>query len=199
MGPIINDSIISTGAEYSAPCTGYVSSCIKAFHPTQIHIGQWLLDARLLNIPLDVRIRGTTALQFHQGRYENHCGRLMLNAVPANNEASVKMKIGLVKTNVYMRPRYLFPEITTETTQMPGYVSASPIQRIVHVFGERVVIIGPDIYGTSDYVGSYGFISYSGYQLPVDQACVRFSSPGQYVGQGSYFMETSLCRSRVDY
>ena len=169
---------------------------IKHFLTTETCSGQWLLDARLLNKRLDIRIKGTTTTLFSNGRYEGQCGHIVLDAVPISTEAPVKIRIGFEQTKANFRPRYLIPEVTTET---PQYISASTARPIVQAPGERVVIIGPDIYGNSDLVGSFGLVICTPYAFPMDQACVQVCPPGPNVGCASYFVETSLCRSRPDY
>src|SRR6266487_3913977 len=106
------------------------------------YVGQWLLDKRLLKKRLDVHIKGTSTTLFYNGCYENHCGHVLLDAVPVSTEASVRVKISFEQMKANIRVRYLIPETTNET---PGFVSASQARPIVHAYGERVVIIGPDV------------------------------------------------------
>jgi hypothetical protein len=177
-----------------APAPGK-SPCTSASHFIKTQIGQWLLDARLLKKRLDVRIQGTRVVLFHNGRYEGACGRITLDTIPATTEAAIRVLVGYERTKANLRPRFLIPETSTET---PHLILAQNARPIVQAFGERVVIIGPDVYGNSDLVGNYGLVLRTQYMLPADQACVQVCSNEPAEGRASYFVDTSLCRSRPD-
>src|SRR5690242_5773428 len=100
------------------------------------YIGQWLLDKWLLKKQLDVRIKGTSATLFYNGRYENQCGHVLLDAVPLSTEASVRVKVGFEQMNANIRVCYLIPKTTNET---PRIISASQACPIMQAYGERVV------------------------------------------------------------
>src|ERR1700675_1044873 len=117
--------------------------------------GEWLLDPRLLN-------KGTLSTLFHNGRYENQCGFIILKKVPSSVTESVTVKVRFSQSQWPFHPRYLLPEMTPEN---PPFVPAEAAQPIVSVIGKCVVIVGPDLYNNSSAVGSYGQIVQSGYQM----------------------------------
>jgi hypothetical protein len=151
-----------------------------------------LLDSRLLCRKLDICIKGTQSTLFHNGRYENHCGFIVLKKVPIDVNSSVMVKIGYTQSQKQFQPRYLIPQITTENPPVITREAATPL---VLAVGCRVVIIGADLYGNSDLVGCYGCIVNSGYALPVNQAFLLVVSQGPWYGRGFYFHQSSLCRS----
>jgi hypothetical protein len=165
------------------------------------YLGMWLLDGRLINKKLDVRIRGTQgnscSKSFYKGRYEGRCGFIFLDRIPDGVDGSVEVKMGVDQTRRRFQARHLFPETTTER---PPHVDAEAAKPMVSVLSQiqRVVIIGPDVYGNSNAVGSYGEIVNSGYELLPGQALVMLTS-GPYIQQPWYFHERSLCRSDEDH
>lgn len=157
-----------------------------------ICLGQWMLDPRLTGKKLDVRIQGTRVTLFHNGHYENKCGFVVLKRVPTDVNDSVVVRIGFEQTQRPFLLRYLVPERTTER---PGFVQAAVAKPIIQDFGERVVIIGPYLNGSSDTVGSFGTIYSSYFPLQPGHVLVMVhSNPPAYL----YFDEDSICRSHVE-
>jgi hypothetical protein len=153
--------------------------------------GEWLLDDRLLNKRLDVRIEGTTKTLFRNGRYENQSGYLVLTDKPSTLDTSVTVRIGYRESQLSFPIRFIIPETTTERE---GFNSNPVGQPINSVPGERVVIIGRDAEGVTEMVGNYGFVIECIYPLLPGQACVVLSS-GALREQVRYFFVESLCRS----
>ena len=159
----------------------------------RVVVGKWLLDSRLLNKRLDIRIRGTKKTLFHNGRYENQCGFTVLTQVPSSVNESVTVKLGYEQTKRKFQLCYLFPEMTTEIPRVVGPEAASPV---VSSIGQRVVIIGPFLGGPSDMVGNYALIEDSmDSSMKSDLGLARVCSAGEWTGVASYFPDTSLCRS----
>lgn len=158
------------------------------------YLGQWLLDGRLVDKKLDVRIQGTKTTLFHNGRYEDNCGFIVMKRLLASVDESVVVKLGFEHTQRSFPLRYLVPERTTER---PGFVEAKFAKSIAQEPGERVVIIGPDLTGSLDAVGSLGTIFYSYFVLPPDQALVMIRSNGE-ADRYLYYSENSLCRSHLE-
>jgi hypothetical protein len=156
-------------------------------------VGKWLLDDRLLNKRLDVRIRGTTRTLFHNGRYENQCGFTVLTRAPSSVNESVIVKLGYEQTKRKFQLCYLFPEMTTEVPKVVGPDAARPV---VSSIGQRVVIIGPILGGPSDMVGNYALIEES---TESNLGLARVCSSGEWHGIASYFPDTSLCRSLPEF
>ena len=156
--------------------------------------GEWLLNSKLVHKRLDVRIKGTASALFYNGRYENRCGFVVLEAVPSSVNTSVTVKLGWERTRRKFPLRYLSPELTTEN---PPSISAEVACSVLSSIGQRVVIIGADINGDSCLVGDYGTIIRPEHHLFPLCACVLVSySRGQ--GFASYFPENSICRSLVE-
>jgi hypothetical protein len=66
---------------------------------------------------------------------------------------------------------------------------------MISFLGTQVVIIGPDIMNTSNYIGQYTLIIYAPYQLGPGEVCIQIPNGEQDAGFIGYFHETSLCRS----
>jgi hypothetical protein len=154
-----------------------------------------MLNPSLVGKKLDVRIMGTTRTMFHNGRYENQCGFVILKTAPTNVNNSVTVKIGFEETQRPFLLRYLHPQTTTER---PPFVSVEKSSLITSIIGQQVVVIGPDIQQNNDLIGSYGLITNSGWILPPGQALVQCCSPGSFYGKWGYFNEISLCRSHQE-
>jgi hypothetical protein len=152
-------------------------------------LGEWLLDTKLLNKRLDVRIQGTRVDPWQGGRYEGSCGFLVLEESPRHVTVAVVVKVGPNESRIRFPLRYIFPLMTTER---PPTVLSNAAQPVISTLGERVVVIGSDYEGASDFIGCYGLI----YTVGVSGFCyVNVGIPGQYYGQLRYFSENSLCRS----
>jgi len=154
--------------------------------------GEWLLDQRLQGKRLDVRIRGTTVQIWHNGAYEDACGILVLTKVPKSVDDSVVVKIGYNRSKIYFPLRYIFPQITTER---PMFVSRNDASPVVKTIGERVLIIGNDAEGKSDYIGHHAVVIHCIWPLLGDQGCLQIVTTGPFWGTIRYFSDTSLCRS----
>jgi len=143
-----------------------------------------------------VRIKGTKDTLFHNGVYEDQCGYLTLSSEPSNVNASVIVMVGYRRNKIKLKPIYLIPLTTTET---PGVVPQNAARPVVSCIGERVVIIGPDLFGNSELVGNYGLIVDSGYRLEPTHAIVQVcDSASPKVGYAACFDESSLCRSVLE-
>jgi hypothetical protein len=159
-------------------------------------LGEWLLNEKLLHKQLDVRIKGTVDTLFYNGKYENKCGFVVLDSVPFNTASSVTVRIGLEQSRRSFKLFYLFPQTTTEN---PGFVPAEAARPVVSTVGQRVVIIGPDVTGNSEYIGSYGMVIECCYNLPPGDALVLMYYPGPNSTFPAYFNESYLCRSHPLY
>jgi hypothetical protein len=154
-------------------------------------VGEWLLDERLLNRRLDICVRGTAPTLFHNGRYENQAGFLVLTERPSSVNQSILVKIGYHQSKLLFPLRYLAPEYTTEII-LPKMMQPSTARPVVSTLGARVVIIGADLAGNHNFVGHYGFIVDCPYHLDPGQACVHIVDCISHFG---YFDEKVLCRS----
>ena len=134
-----------------------------------LHSGTWLLDPRLVDKKLDVRIRGTTDPPFQGGRFEGRLGFTVLTKPPRNVTDSNIVKLGYSENRLLFQAQHLVPETTMERDV---FVSREAAVSITSVVDMRVVIIGPDLEGSSDWIGCYGFIVKCPYHLEPDQACV---------------------------
>ena len=154
--------------------------------------GEWLLDPRLQKKRLDIHIRGTTVKIWHNGAYENACGFLVLTKPLKSTNDSVIVKIGYNQSKIYFPLHYIFPQVTTERSMFVSRSAASPI---VKTIGERVVIIGNDVEGKSDYIGHHAVVIRCMWPLPYDQGCLQILTTGPNWGTIRYFSDMSLCRS----
>jgi hypothetical protein len=142
-----------------------------------------------------VRITGTTSPPWHGGRHEGHSAFLVLTKSPKDIDTSQTVKVGFEQSRMYFKMCHLSPE---QTTERPGFVSKEASKPIVSSIGQRVVIIGLDTTGESNFIGYYGLIVACPFALDPGQACVQMASPGILWGKHGYFHETSLCRSHDD-
>jgi hypothetical protein len=156
--------------------------------------GEWLLDPRLVHKKLDVRISGTTNPVWRNGRYENKSGFIVLRAPLKSVDDSITVSIGYTQGQVSFRAYHLSPEITTEQ-EGPDSQITLPALPIISVLGTRVVIIGPDVMSTSNYIGQYALIIYAPYQLGPGEVCVQIPNGERDAGFIGYFHQASLCRS----
>jgi hypothetical protein len=154
-----------------------------------------LLDARLLNKKLDVRIRGTTEKLYHRGVYEGREGFIVPDRVFSNVEDTVQVQIGYAQSRRPFPLKYLVPHMTT---QREMFVSPAAARPVISTIGERVVIIGADLNGARDAVGFYAQVINCSYPLPPNHGLVWITSHGASYGQYRYFSEDSLCRSQTD-
>lgn len=117
-----------------------------------------------------------------------------MKSVPTSVEESIVVKIGYEQTQRPFPLRYLVP---LRTTERPPFVAALAAQSIVKEFNQRVVIIGPDLTGTSGAIGSFGTVVNSFFLLPPGEALVMIR--GRNVAdEYLYFHEDSLCRSHPE-
>jgi len=156
------------------------------------YLGQWLLDSRLLNKRLDVRIHGTTKNLYRNGAYENACGFLVLTSVPRRADASLVVKIGMNQSKLHFKANNITPQLTTECAPI---VAPEAARSIASTIGQRVVIVGRDSEGKMDTLGCYGQITDCPWPLAPGYACVAVNVPGSQWLVMRYFFETSLCRS----
>jgi hypothetical protein len=150
-----------------------IDGCVK--HP----LTEWLLNAQLLHVRLDVRVQGTTKTLWYNGRYEDACSILVLTAKPSGLDVTVPVKVGYEQSLAHFPLRYLIPEVTTE---QPKVTLPSAAQHVISCVGERVVIIGPDLTGNMEPIGCYTLIIHYPYPLDVDQACVIIATMGPLWG-----------------
>jgi hypothetical protein len=160
-----------------------------------ICLGEWLLDPRLLNVRLDICIRGTKKSLVHHGRYENECGFIVLTKPLSNVNHPIPVRLGYTQSRVFFPPCHIYPETPTAR---PGFVEPSAGKPVVSATGERVVIIGSDGEGKLDYVGNYALIIASPWLLAPGNALVTVCTRGPFWGQSRYFNEKSLCRSYAE-
>ena len=156
--------------------------------------GEWLLDSRLLNKKLDVRINGTTDPLWRNGRYESKIGFIVLRMPLKSVDDSIPVMVGYTQGRVYFRAYHLSPETTTEQ-EGPTPQTAYPAHPMISVLGTRVVIIGADLLGYSDYIGQYALIIHCPYPLEPGQSCVQIINGERDAGYIGYFHQKSLCRS----
>jgi hypothetical protein len=152
---------------------------------------EWLLDPRLLNKRLDIRISGTKINLCHGGRYEDHIGYLVLDQVPADTTKSVLIKVGYHESQLRFPIRHLRP---LRTTERPPTVTSDMAQPLSASMGERVVIIGSDLEGQSDLIGYYGW-TYAASEPPHVYVYAAVQTPVGYQAQVKHYHEQSLCRA----
>ena len=169
--------------------TWFSASC-----PDSTRAGEWLLDPRLLNKRLDIRIQGTKATLWHNGRYENEGGFVVLTKPPSNVDVSVSVKLGFAQSRLFFPLRFLHPEVTTERS---GFVLPEARRPVISTVGQRVVIIGADLEGKADLIGNYALIIHYP-QLAPGHTCVQIMIQGPLWGRYGFFDEKSLCRSHFE-
>jgi hypothetical protein len=125
------------------------------------------------------------------GRYEGQIGHVTMQKVPMNVDAVVRVRTGFTESQVWFPARCLWPH---RTTARPGFVLPEDAHPVISVLGERVVIIGADVSGNSDWIGEYGRVVQSEFLPPPGSACVQALS-GPSLGGLRFFLENSLCRS----
>jgi hypothetical protein len=163
--------------------------------PTVIPVlGDWLLDPRLVGKKLDVRVKGTILPLWQKGRYKNEIGSIWLKKPLKTVCDSVAVKIGYTQGRVFFRACHLLPEHTTRQPR-PFPELATPELRLTSGLGMRVVIIGADLVGNSDFIGQYAYILHCPYRLEGWQACVQVAVGQSHAGCIGYYIEDSLCRS----
>jgi hypothetical protein len=164
----------------------HVAFCYLMF----VDVGEWLLDPRLQNKRLDICIRGTTVKIWHNGTYKNACSFLVLTKAPTSVNDLVIVKIRYNQSKIYFPLHYIFPQITTERS-----MSRSAASPVVKTIGKRVVIIGSDVEGTSNYIGQHAVVIRCIWPLLHDQGCLQILTSGPNWGTIRYFNDHSLCQS----
>jgi hypothetical protein len=164
-----------------------------SFDSNCVYVGEWLLNARLLNKRLDIRIQGTKETLVHNGRYENERGFTVLTKLPPDVNHRLLVKLGYAQSRVFFPACHIFPETTTTR---PGFVVAG--RPVVSTPGERVVIVGEDGEGKLDYVGTFALITSCPWVLAPGNTLVMITTPGPFLGKHLYFNEKSLCRSHAE-
>jgi hypothetical protein len=160
----------------------------------KVDTGEWLLDPRLLNKKLDVKIIGTTDPPWRNGRYEKKVGFTMIRMPLKSVNDSVNVSMGYAQSRIYFRAYHLCPEITMEQ-EGPTPQTTPAASPICSTLGTRVVIIGVDLYGSVDLIGQYALIIHSPYQLEPGQSLVQVINSETKAGHLAYFNQSSLCRS----
>jgi hypothetical protein len=168
---------------------------MSSYCDSELPLGEWLLDPRLVGKKLDIRIMGTTQTSLYNGRYENQCGFTTLKTVPANVHSSTTVRIGFAESQRSFPVGYLYPQVTTER---PPFVTKDVACPITSNIGQRVVIIGPDVEKNMELIGNYGLVVHSGWVLQAGFALVQVCSSGNTFGKLGYFNEKSICRSHQE-
>lgn len=146
---------------------------------------------------IDVRIRGTLSPLWQNGRYEDQLGFTVLTQSLQTVESPIMVKVGYEEKRISFQARHLVPETTTEES-LPSFVQSNKRPTSVRSsVGTRVVIIGPDLNGRSDYIGQYAVVTQCQWPLEPDQACTYIASTGPYWGMCIYFHVESICRSQT--
>jgi hypothetical protein len=104
-------------------------------------------------------------------------------------DSLVMVKLGLIATQVKFPLKYILPETTAERE---GAVNASDAQLIQAELGQRVVVIGPDLSGNSNFIGCYGCVSSCQFPLEPHDALILLYPPAS---QFAYFNKKNICRS----
>ncbi|KAF9455556.1 hypothetical protein BDZ94DRAFT_1363706 [Collybia nuda] len=157
--------------------------------------GEWLFDERLLMKKLDVRVQGTTSTypSWQSGRFEGQLGWVVLTNKIRSGHTSTYVKVGFAESRALLQIQHLVPERTTEvptywpTITAPTSIFSSP--------GTRVVVLGPDENGCTDYIGNYALVTQSPVELPNNFGLVQIASPGPNFGKYIYLDISSVCRS----
>jgi hypothetical protein len=157
-------------------------------------LGEWLLDARLLNKRLDVCIQGTKRTLYRNGRYKDACGFLVLEQTPSDVSTSIIVKIGFAEGRLHFPVWHIFPLTTMERPQ-PSQIRPNDVKPIISSPRKWVVIIGLDLDGKADFIGCCGLIAECDLELGRGQAYIYIIVPGSIDGQYGYFYESSLCQS----
>jgi hypothetical protein len=143
-----------------------------------------------------VRVQGTTSTDppWQSGKFEGQLGFVVLTRKAPSVQTSITVKTGFAENRALLQIQHLVPE---DSTEVPTYRSehAVPSASIFSTSGCRVVIIGPDIEGCSDYIGNYALVASVAYTLPPDHSAVQIASPGPYWGKYVYLDISSVCRS----
>ena len=159
--------------------------------------GTWLLDPRLTFKKIDVRIQGTLQPLWQNGRYENQLGFTVLTEALLTVESPVLVKVGYEEKRISFQAQHLTPETTTEEP-LPSFIQLNKQPHsIVSAVGTRVLIIGPDLTGSLDYIGQYAVITQCQWPLECGQACTYITTTGPFWGACVYFHIDSLCRSHT--
>lgn len=161
-------------------------------------LGEWLLDHRLLNKRLDIKITGTTKENLYNGRYEDSLGFLVLTSPHMTVLEAVYVKLEYTQLKIKFELRHIDPLTTTaRSTSIPQKQPSYP-GPIISDYGRRVIIIGPDDFGKEDYIGKYGLICRPEHTIPPDSAAVLISFEPPHISQWGYFSSASLCSSDID-
>ena len=168
-----------------------VRSC---HHNNCLHLGEWLINPRFVSKQLDVRIVGTTDPPWLNGRYERQIGYIVAKKPITSADSSIPVWVGYSHGRIWFRAHHLEPVMTTEIPS-PLSDDLGPSLPLIDVLGARVVIIGIDLLGSSEFVGEYGLIISCPYSLGHNQACVQIMNGGNHAGRIGYFHSESLCRS----
>lgn len=148
-----------------------------------------MLEKRLLRKRIDIVIQGTIKSAYRGGIYEGSRGFTYLKTPPKNTNTAIFVKLGLEETKIKVPIKYLFPETTTDRGRLTTDNKVKPISTIN---GTRVVIIGADSEGSTDFIGTLGGVVVGHLrELQPLQVVVSIFAAKQHV----YFPVQSLCRS----
>lgn len=162
----------------------------------------WMLDTRLRDKKLDVRLKGMG--RTFGGKYEDEEGFFWLasNAKVKRTKPTIQVIIGLHEVKRHVPIEMIHPERTTVQKRFtaPDGISGggTEVVRISRAIGQRVVIIGPDNYGADWFVGKYGIVSPTQSTDPADVWIIICPGQGkEYDGRWAWMNEIYLCRSIV--
>lgn len=178
----------------SSPCTQ------PSWARNVVPVANWLVTYghRLLNKKLDVRVKGTTNPPWHNGRFEDQLGFMVLTHGVYSLDSPIVVKIGFLESRAALQARHVVPEVTTERPRYPSKNPPPAVMDILSVPGIRVVIIGPDMNGSAAYVGNYALVQKCAYGLEPGVGLVQIGSMGEHWGEYIYVPIDSICRSGVD-
>ncbi|KAJ7126120.1 hypothetical protein C8R44DRAFT_874493 [Mycena epipterygia] len=143
----------------------------------------WLHQANLSGRRLDIIIRGSA---YKGGHYDNKVGCIARlppqNQIKTGSRGVVRVWLGPPQAlqEIPINVDHIFPLMTTE---IDGLIPSHRARRVMDVVGVKVVVIGPDSLGGTQFVGNQGWIDRRG-------VCI-----GTNIFQ---FPEGSLCRSQED-
>ncbi len=138
--------------------------------------GTWLLDSRLRHRKLEIEVNGTKHGKiFRKGRFEGSQGYTVVTETIRDASKDIYVRIDSTDPTPMTRIplRFLRPK---SSTFYPGL---------------RVVIKGQTVDGQELYIGSYGFVGVSEYELEYDVRLIYVLPSGPY----AYFALSSLCPS----
>lgn len=167
---------------------------------TDFRLGVWLLDKRLKNKRLDIRIEGLedsslfAKLGKKAQRQEGALGILVLESAVRKVDSLIQVQLGSVHQDYFRLPVECVKPM--RSVYKPGYVEE---HTSIGLTQTRVVIIGPDINGDVSKIGEYAqvdpiiFYFRSGGRRVVKVVFAR-SAAQEHIETG-YYDAGDLCRS----